>query len=261
MSRMIIACVLCFLMPSSLHGDRARKETTFPQAAEGSPSGGSPEIEEGDPVNMLREIEEGEPVNMLAFPDAAALSRLSESEAVARCQRLRGFSSPTGGADDRLGFTTAGAAQYRAQGQLCLALLHLGSTLPFVYSSASCESPARRAALASLRALALKPDYAEAYITLAEAYMIAQRWDDAALAAQNAAALRPNWPSPQCHLALAYLQLGRYADCLAALDEEERIRTASSLQEHTVFDGVVFSHLDEDDGIRRASAKSALSLR
>jgi tetratricopeptide (TPR) repeat protein len=144
---------------------------------------------------------------------------------------------------------------------LCLAFLHLRSTLPQVYSSASCEPPARKAASASIRALALKPDYAEAYITLAEAYMISRRWEDAAVAAKNAAALRPNWSSPQCHLALAYLELGRYADCLAALDEDQRIRASNTLREDAGFDGVVFSHLDEGDAARRALSESALSPR
>ncbi len=88
--------------------------------------------------------------------------------------------------------------------------------------------------------------------------MIALRWDDAALAARNAAALRPNWPSPQCHLALAYLELWRNADSLAALDREQRIMTANSLQEDTGFDGVVLSHLDEADAARRALAVNAL---
>jgi hypothetical protein len=245
MSRIVFACALCLLIESSSsHEDRARREITFAHAPEGSVS------------DNLREPELGDPIEMVPWDVPTGLS---ESEAIARCQRL-GWCVLNTAADDG-GFRPAGVAKDRSLGQLCLAFLHLRSTLPQVYSSASCEPPARKAAIASLRALALKPDYAEAYITLAEAYMISRRWEDAAVAARNAAALRPNWSSPQCHLALAYLELGRYADSLGALDEEQRIRASNRLQEDTQFDGVVFSHRDEDDSGRRALAENVFPER
>ncbi|MGH9822078.1 MAG: hypothetical protein ACREDR_02295 [Blastocatellia bacterium] len=189
-------------------------------------------LQQGKPETM------GPPVYLDPDP-----SELSDEQAIAASKSFVG--TPWENLSDRKGLLLTPET---AEGQLYVACLNLRFILPIAHSPSCCGLPARKAVSASLRALDLKPDYAEAYVTLTEGYLLLRQWDDAVAAAQEALHLRPDWPSSYCLLTEAYMKLGRYDYALNAAEREQTLRQAiTSGRSNKGFEGPVPFHWDDRD--------------